>query len=159
LDRAAAALRCDLRRCITRDSGVLEVNEGWRTMPYLDVGSIGIGMVIDEYLARRNDDEFADEFATASRGIERAASSTMYILPGLFSGRAGVLLYLAGRSSAPITDPRVAKQLRGLSWHALPYADGMAFPGTGLLRLSMDLATGTAGVLLAIGAALHDQPV
>jgi hypothetical protein len=35
----------------------------------------------------------------------------------------------------------------------------MAFPGTGLLRLSMDLATGNAGVLLALGAALHDQPV
>jgi len=28
-----------------------------------------------------------------------------------------------------------------------------------LLRLSMDLATGTAGVLLATGAALHDEPV
>jgi hypothetical protein len=28
-----------------------------------------------------------------------------------------------------------------------------------LLRLSMDFATGTAGVLLALGAALHDQPV
>jgi hypothetical protein len=27
------------------------------------------------------------------------------------------------------------------------------------MRLSMDLATGTAGVLLAVGAALHDQPV
>jgi hypothetical protein len=35
----------------------------------------------------------------------------------------------------------------------------MAFPGNEMLRLSMDLATGTAGVLLALGAALHDQPV
>ena len=29
--------------------------------------------------------------------------------------------------------------------------------GIGLLRLSMDLATGTAGVLLALGAVLHDH--
>jgi hypothetical protein len=50
-------------------------------------------------------------------------------------------------------------QVRGFAWHALPYGDGMAFPGTGLLRLSMDLATGTAGVLLALGAVLHDRPV
>jgi hypothetical protein len=28
-----------------------------------------------------------------------------------------------------------------------------------LLRLSMDLATGSAGVLLALGSALHDAPV
>ena len=27
------------------------------------------------------------------------------------------------------------------------------------MRLSMDLASGTAGVMLALGAALHDEPV
>ncbi len=155
LDRAAVALRQDLRRTVVRSSGVREVDEGWRTMPYLDVGSIGIGMVLDEYLARRHDDELAE----ANRGIELAARSEMYILPGLFSGRAGVLLYLAGRSPDPAVDPLVAKQVRGLAWHALPYGGGLAFPGTALRRLSMDLATGTAGVLLALGAALHDQPV
>ncbi|MGH3908753.1 MAG: class III lanthionine synthetase LanKC [Pseudonocardiaceae bacterium] len=155
LDSAAVALRQDLRRCVVRDSGVLEINEGWRTMPYLDEGSIGIGMVLDEYLAHRDDEQFAE----ASKGIQLAARSTMYILPGLFSGRAGILLYLAARSAEPIIDPLVTKQVRALAWHALPYADGMAFPGTGLERLSMDLATGTAGVLLALGAVLHDEPV
>jgi hypothetical protein len=158
LDRAHEALRRDLARCVVRDTGVLEVNEGWRTMPYLDVGSIGIGVVLDRYLDRlagRAD----EQFATASRGIEKAAQLPMYILPNLFSGRAGILLYLAGRSPDPLTDPAVARQVRNLAWHALPYGDGMAFPGTGLLRLSMDLATGTAGVLLALGAALHDEPV
>ena len=155
LDRAAEALRQDLRCCILRDSGTLEVNEGWRTMPYLGVGSVGIGLVLDEYLARRHD----EQFATASRGVQLAARSSMYVLSGLFSGRAGILLYLAGRSPAPATDPLVAKQVRGLAWHALPYGGGLAFPGAGLLRLSMDLATGTAGVLLALGSALHDEPV
>ncbi|HEU4427062.1 MAG TPA: class III lanthionine synthetase LanKC [Pilimelia sp.] len=152
---AAEALRRDLRRCVTRENGTVEVNEGWRTMPYLGAGSAGIGLVLDEYLARRHD----DQFATALRGIELACESTMYILPGLFTGRAGILLYLAGRSTSPATDPLVARQVRGLAWHALPYAGGVAFPGNGLLRLSMDLATGTAGVLLALGAALHREPV
>jgi serine/threonine protein kinase len=153
LDRAANALRQDLKRCYLRDNGVLEVNEGWRTMPYLDGGTVGIGIVIDEYLARRHDDEFAEQ----NRGIERAAESSMYILPGLFVGRAGILAYLAGR--LPKDDPLVARQIQNLVWHALPYADGIAFPGTALMRLSMDLATGTAGVLLAVGMALHDGPV
>jgi hypothetical protein len=155
LDRAAAALRQDLRRCVTRDNGAVEVNEGWRTMPYLDVGSIGIGMVLDEYLTRQHDEQFAD----ARRGIEVAAQARMYIQPGLFSGRAGMLLYLAGRSASPSSDPRVAAQIQGLSWHALYHGDGLTFPGTTLLRLSMDLATGSAGILLALGAALHDEPV
>ena len=41
----------------------------------------------------------------------------------------------------------------------MTYQGNLAFPGEELLRLSMDLATGTAGVLLALGAALHDEPV
>jgi serine/threonine protein kinase len=155
LDLAAVALGQDLRRCVTRENGVLEVNEGWRTMPYLDTGSVGVGLVLDEYLARRHDDRFAE----ASRGAQFAAQSPMYVLPGLFEGRAGILLYLANRSLDPATDPHVAKQVRGLAWQAMPYADGLAYPGTGLRRLSMDLGTGNAGILLALGAALHDAPV
>lgn len=155
LDRAAVALRQDLRRCTVRPDGSLQVNEGWRSMPYLTVGSVGLGMVIDQYLGYRDDERFAE----ASRRIELAAQATMYVQPELFLGRAGILLYLAGRSPSPATDPQVAKQVRYLAWHALPYAGGLAFPGSQLLRLSMDLATGTAGVLLALGAALHDAPV
>jgi hypothetical protein len=159
LDRAAVALRQDLRRCLVRANGVMEVNEGWRTMPYLAVGSVGIGFALDEYLARRHDDQFAE----ANQAIRRAAESRMYAQTGVFSGRAGMLLYLAGRVGEPLRDPDVVAQLRRLSWHALPladgHADGIAFPGDQLLRLSMDLATGTAGVLLAVGAACHDEPV
>ncbi|UMP06772.1 lanthionine synthetase C family protein [Amycolatopsis sp. EV170708-02-1] len=155
LDRAAVALRQDLRRCVVRGNGSLEVNEGWRSMPYLGTGSTGIGLVLDEYLARRHDDQFAE----ASRGIELAARSKMYILPGLFNGRAGILYYRARRSASPVADPEMATQIRNLAWHALPYVGGLAFPGNEMLRLSMDLATGTAGVLLALGAALHDRPV
>ena len=118
-------------------------------MPYLDGGSIGIGMVLDEYLRRRPD----EQFATAASGVGRTAQSPMYILPGLFSGRAGVLPTWPG---APTT-PRPTRTWLGRSATSpgtrCPSATGMAFPGTGLLRLSMDLATGTAGVLLALGAA------
>ncbi|MBO3737521.1 class III lanthionine synthetase LanKC [Actinoplanes flavus] len=149
LDRAAVALRQDLRRCVTRDNGAMEVDEGWRTMPYLAAGSIGIGIALDQYLDRRSD----DEFATAAEAVHQAAQARMYIQSGVFAGRAGIVLYLAGRSADPRTDPTVAAQVRGLGWHAMPYADGLAFPGDQLLRLSMDVATGTAGVLLAVGAA------
>ncbi|MGI8680912.1 MAG: class III lanthionine synthetase LanKC [Mycobacteriales bacterium] len=157
LELAATALRQDLRRCVLRDDGALEVDEGFRTMPYLLDGSVGIGMVLDRYLALRDD----EQFAIASRGIGVAASSPFYIEPGLFSGRAGMILYLC-RDRLPGMagmDPLVAGHVRRLDWHAVDYAGRLAFPGEQLLRLSMDLATGTAGVLLALGTALHDQPV
>lgn len=149
LDLAATALRQDLRRCVTRPDGALEVNEGWRTMPYLGEGSLGIGLVLDHYLRHRPDDELRD----ASAAIARAARSPMYVQPGLFAGRAGVVAYLATGH-----DPELSAQVRRLAWHALPYGGGLAFPGEQLLRLSMDLATGTAGVLLALAMARREHP-
>jgi tRNA A-37 threonylcarbamoyl transferase component Bud32 len=157
LDLAGTALRQDLRRCVLRPEGDIQVNEGWRTMPYLADGSVGIGLVLDDYLAHRQDECFAE----AAAAIRRAAEGQFYVEPGLFYGRAGMILYLS-RGLAPGAggrDPVVASHIRRLGWHALTYRGGLAFPGEQLLRLSMDLASGTAGVLLALGAALGDGAV
>jgi hypothetical protein len=173
LDLAATALRQDLLRCVVRSDGAMEVDEGWRTMPYLAHGSVGIGLVLDQYLRHRPDEEFAQ----ASSAIRRAARSPFYAQSGLFAGRAGIIVYLAARIAqagaagpAPTSgaaepagaeeDRReLADQLQRLTWHVMPYQGHLAFPGERLLRLSMDLATGTAGVLLAIAAARADEPV
>lgn len=157
LDLAATAIRQDLRRCVLLEDGSLHVNEGWRTMPYLAAGSVGIGIMMREYLAHREDEEFARAVAT----IRGAAAAQFYVASGLFAGRAGVVLAL-GHEFAPgaaAHDPVVAAHVRRLAWHALTHQGHLAFPGDGLLRLSMDLAGGTAGVLLALGAALHDGAV
>jgi hypothetical protein len=115
--------------------------------------------VLDDYLAHREDEQFAD----AAAAIRNAAECAFYIEPGLFWGRAGMILYLSRpRTHPPATarqDAVVASHIRRLAWHAASYKGHLAFPGEELLRLSMDLATGTAGVLLALGAALHDEPV
>ncbi|MGN9768506.1 class III lanthionine synthetase LanKC [Micromonospora sp. SD12] len=155
LDHAATALRQDLRRCVVRPDGALEVNEGWRTMPYLGQGSVGIGLVLDEYLRHRADERFAE----ASAGVRRAARSPFYAQSGLFAGRAGIVVYLAAYPDDPQRRRERDAQVARLAWHALPYGDGTAFPGEQLLRLSMDLGTGTAGVLLALAAARPDDPV
>jgi tRNA A-37 threonylcarbamoyl transferase component Bud32 len=157
LDLAATAIRQDLRRCVPTPDGALHVDEVGRTLPYISDGSVGIGFVLDDYLAQREDEQFAE----AAPQLRRAAQSGFYVLPGLFTGRAGMILYLS-RGLPPAgggQDPLVAAHVRRLNWHAVTYHGHMAFPGDQLLRLSMDLASGTAGVLLALGAALHDEPV
>ncbi|MGH8917266.1 MAG: lanthionine synthetase LanC family protein, partial [Actinomycetes bacterium] len=123
---AATALRQDLRRCLVRDDGSMLVNEGWRAMPYLDRGSAGIGMVLDEYLTHRHDEEFAD----ASAAIRSATRSPFYVQPGLFSGRAGIILDLS-RAYPPgqaIWNREVAAQVQHLSWHRVDYQGQLAFP-------------------------------
>jgi tRNA A-37 threonylcarbamoyl transferase component Bud32 len=143
LDLAATALRQDLRRCRVSADGSLQVNQGWRLLPYVDEGSAGIAPVLERYLAHRHD----DAFAAALDQLRLVARAGFFVQPGLFTGRAGIIAALSA-----------AEQVEGLRWHALPYGGGLAFPGDGLLRLSMDFATGTAGVLFALGAVLGDQP-
>ncbi|NUT43707.1 MAG: protein kinase/lanthionine synthetase C family protein [Thermoactinospora sp.] len=146
LELARTAIRQDLRRCVRTDDGSLQVNQGWRTLPYLDEGSVGIALVIARYLRHVSDDEF-----------ERALTDTMlvtrgryFVQPGLFTGRAGMIAALRGLQGSGDDLDRLVS---GLAWHALPFMGGLAFPGNQLLRLSMDLATGTAGILLALSGA------
>lgn len=159
LELAHTAIRQDLRRCITRpEDGALEVNEGWRSCPYLADGGVGIAFALQDYLARAPDAAFRE----ALDATRLAAEAQFYIESGLFYGRAGMILFLSrehGVGTLAGADPVVAAQVRRLAWHAVPYRGHLAFPGDRLVRLSMDLATGSAGVLLAMGAALHDAPV
>src|SRR5207247_976729 len=88
LDLAATALRQDLRRCVLRADGQLHVDEDWRTMPYLAQGSVGIGVVVDQYLTHRAHRDLA-------------------------TGTAGVLLSLgAARHDRPVDLPFLAPTTR-----------------------------------------------
>nr|WP_062338305.1 class III lanthionine synthetase LanKC [Herbidospora sakaeratensis] len=133
LDLAERALRLDLKRCVTTSDGSLQVDQGWRTLPYLDEGSVGIAIVLADLLRQRP----GSPLAAALPDLLEVGRCRFFVQPGLFSGRAGMVL--ADRTLIP-----------GLDWHVLPYRDGIAFPGDQLLRLSMDFATGTAGVLYAL---------
>ncbi|WP_405816172.1 MULTISPECIES: class III lanthionine synthetase LanKC [unclassified Streptomyces] len=154
LIRAGRALHRDLDHCVTSAFGTLQVDEGWRTMPYLGGGSVGIGAVLDDWLEHARD----DRFERARPEIVRAAQATFYAQPGLFRGAAGMILHLArtttpGPGSAPAD---TARQVEALARHALPYRGFLAFPGEQMMRLSMDLSTGTAGALLALGSTAPD---
>jgi tRNA A-37 threonylcarbamoyl transferase component Bud32 len=152
LDAAESAIAVDLERCVTDRDGALQVDDGWRTLPYLAGGSAGIGMVIDQFAAHRRN----AAFAAAARAIRLAASSGLYAQAGLFNGRAGLIAYLAGtraESGQDAGEHGAGAQVDRLAWHAVRYAGGLAFPGDMLFRLSMDLGTGTAGVLLGTAAA------
>lgn len=156
LDLAATALRQDLARCRAADDGALLVVEGKRTMPYLGAGSAGLAMVLDDCLALRPD----EEFEAARQALLPAAKSAFYVQPGLFRGVAGLVLHLA---RTPVGDPAdrrriIDRHAELLGCHAMPYQGELAFPGEQLMRLSMDLGTGTAGCLLALGSAFGDRP-
>nr|WP_033291272.1 protein kinase/lanthionine synthetase C family protein [Amycolatopsis jejuensis] len=52
------------------------------------------------------------------------------------------------------TRDAIERHLTRLSWHAVPFHGGLAFPGSDLRHLSADVATGGAGVLRTLSALL-----
>ncbi|WP_059005850.1 class III lanthionine synthetase LanKC [Streptomyces specialis] len=153
LDLAATALRRDLdHHCVLDSRGTLVVDEGDRILPYLGEGSAGIAAVLDDYLAHDADASFEQARARILPG----AMLRYYAQPGLFRGRAGMVWPLARTATPAAGDPAgLIAQRDAMDWYAMDYDGELAFPGEQMMRLSMDLATGTAGCLLALGAARH----
>ncbi|MFF8359955.1 class III lanthionine synthetase LanKC [Streptomyces chartreusis] len=155
LDLAELALRRDLDRCVLADDGTLQVDDGSRVLPYLESGSAGIAAVLHTYLSHRPDPELRQSLDR----IRAAAEPEFIVQPGLFNGRAGLvwLLHLL-QGDTGVHDPVIRRHIRRLVWHLIPHQGHVAFPGEQLLRLSMDLATGSAGILLALGSVLAGTP-
>lgn len=141
-------LERDLSRVVNLPSGQgFPVRDGSNVYtPYLLAGSAGLGMVAAGY-ASVVDDQRVHSF------LERLAdelSDGVGISSGLLRGMAGVLEFqttaqeLLGIGSST----RTVESLCSL---ACREEEGVAYPGDPLTRYSCDLATGSSGVMLALG--------
>ncbi|MCW5249016.1 MULTISPECIES: class III lanthionine synthetase LanKC [unclassified Streptomyces] len=154
LDLALRALRADAERCVRSEEGAVNLRDGTRMLPYLANGSAGLALTAGHYLRHRHDDALRDLLD----GALTAARAPFVLFSDLFTGRAGLIALLAAHPERPGARQALRRHLRLLSWHAIGYRDGLAFPGAQHYRLSMDLATGTAGVLHALHAAAGNHP-
>jgi len=145
LTAAREALQWDFERCVTMADGTIQAKQGHRHLPYIDEGSAGIALVAREYLAHAEDPDAAAFVAAATP----CCASPYVREPGLHRGRAGLVAALSMLGGAQ-DEAALLTSIRNLSWHAVPKDDGLYLPGSGLQRLSVDLATGSAGVLLAL---------
>ncbi|MFI2032948.1 class III lanthionine synthetase LanKC [Streptomyces buecherae] len=149
LDQAVDALRIDLA-----DSGWISGQSAtqdapWRA-PVLAGGGAGIAMVLHEVLAHVS----APELGQALDALRETVAQRFLAHSGLFTGRAGAILAHHRLHTAGTDETGLRQHLAALGWHAIPYAGSPAFLGDQCLRLSTDLATGAAGVILAVDAVL-----
>ncbi|MFF1610834.1 class III lanthionine synthetase LanKC [Amycolatopsis sp. NPDC058278] len=154
LSFADQALCRDLEECIEADDGSLQVRDGVaRTLPYAGVGSAGILLVAEQLARHRPDAEAVDSISA----LREACLGEFVVQPGLLNGRCGLAVALAANPDAeqPSRAAAIDRHLAWLAWYAVPYKNGLAFPGNRLLRLSMDVKTGGAGILLSL-ASLFD---
>jgi hypothetical protein len=152
LHLAVRALETDLEHCRVGAGGEVTLVQGVRLMPYLGEGSGGLA----EAIALRQRQLPDERLVTLRTGILLACQSPFIIEPGLLTGRAGLIMVQANHLGQLSSPSAAADHVRRLVWHAVRRRDAsgtgrtVAFPGHRLLRLSMDLASGTAGVLLAL---------
>ncbi|MBB4686848.1 class III lanthionine synthetase LanKC [Amycolatopsis jiangsuensis] len=149
---AEQALDRDLEECVAADDGSLQVRDGMRRMlPYAGIGSAGI-LLVAEQLARHRPQA---RVCRSLPALREACRGEFVIHPGLLYGRCGLAAALAA-AAEPDRRAREAIDLHlaRLSWHAVPFRGGLAFPGNQLLRLSTDVSTGSAGVLRTLAALL-----
>lgn len=148
LGLADTALQQDLARLRTLPDGTVTLSGGSGELPYLHGGSTGLVPVLRDLLAHRPD----PGRAALLTALGRTCDPVYVHNAGLLRGRAGAIAMLAALGGTD-DHPAVRRQVRRLSWHARHHRGHLAFPGFRLLRLSSDLATGSAGVLLALSSA------
>ncbi len=167
---AARAVRLDARH--TRvDRGVLTARHGRRLLPYLGVGSAAVGLAAQAVLERAQPGELTEaeshHFAHLVAGAAGAARMPQVVGAGLLAGRSGILAVsrrLSGPAGAPGGHPggarHTAMHVERLGWHAVTvpqapttgHVPARVLTGEFNLRLSCDLATGSAGALVALAA-------
>ncbi len=136
-----------------------------RIYPYLFVGSAGQASVLSRYLAHRPDAEFETGLPVRAADVLerclRACSIRFTALPGLFPGLAGLAVVLAGagrRLGRPELVDAAFTSARGLFRYAIPRDAGVDWLGEPGVRLSAELWSGSAGILLAVHQLIDPAP-
>jgi hypothetical protein len=159
---AEAAVRFDLGRAENPRGRMLQWREheesGTTMIPYWLHGSAGVASVLTRFCALLGEPEYG---ALAARCAAYAHASKFAFQPTQFEGLAGLgeaaldLFVLIG-------EERFLRTAYGLAESILLYgverAEGLAFPGRALLRLSTDYGTGSAGIGLFLHRLLHPGP-
>ncbi|HXH33625.1 MAG TPA: protein kinase [Plantibacter sp.] len=150
LVRARTALNIDLSACTLVNDGSLQLNEGWRTLPYIGTGSMGVGLVLLRLTGYAPEPHDADTL----RSILRCATPAFAIQSNLLNGRAGFLYFVTTILQSPfahLVDVGEARRhAQELGTFAVLRGTGIHFPGEQIIRLSTDWATGSAGVYAAL---------
>ncbi|MBK3557095.1 serine/threonine protein kinase, partial [Streptomyces sp. MBT56] len=103
-------------------------------------------LVARGYLARQE----APALAGLLPGVRKGCGNEFVREPGLFTGRAGLVATARQLEDEGPAGPEVLASVRNLSWHLVADEDRLLVPGSRLRRCSADLATGAAGLLLAL---------
>jgi lantibiotic modifying enzyme len=128
--------------------------------PYWEYGGAGLGSALARFSAATGDERLRAKTGLLARSIVGGIA----VNGGLHLGLAGLVNFALDGHHLLGSTPE--HPYRDLAFGILPpilalacrQPEGIAFPGNGLMRFSTDLATGSAGVALALDRLQHGGP-
>ena len=152
---AERAIAHDRRWIRQGEHGELNLLNDDKLLPYLAGGSAGIALAMLAVPWQA----WHPDWRPFTLGVARACAISLVIQAGLFNGRAGLIYFLAQLArQQPDWAEHVGQQRRLLGLHSVHRDQDEVLIGDQLLRLSTDLATGSAGALLALAAIDNPDP-
>ncbi|EGP4745814.1 class III lanthionine synthetase LanKC [Enterococcus faecium] len=145
----------ELQGYYTDQKGMMQYSQGHRVLPYLSMGSAGLGILISI-----NADIIADHHLKILESLYRAVDANFCVSPGLYNGYAGLKLgqYFMNKNLQKVSCFEINKSTcSGLSQHLIKFSDGLCFAGDNGMRITTDIASGFAGVILALESITSDD--
>jgi lantibiotic modifying enzyme len=159
LRRGLRLLHAELDRAGVPDAEALSfpVNDvDKRKMPYVFAGTAGIVLAASRIQAATRDERLTEAMPRLLRGLDLKFTA----FPGLCQGLSGLGLALAEHARLAAdgrSRERALDVAGGLFKHAVPHASGTRFLGDRSLRLSAELWSGSAGILLFLAQLLDPR--
>ena len=147
LEAARAGMDFEISSAIEREEGPVWGNHVGSKLisPYWSQGAAGVGTAAIRFATLLGDDTYMD-FA---RRVADSAHYQITAWPGLFDGVAGLgelMVDLFQATGDEVYRQRALEMAESALCYRSEKEEGLAFPGRYLLRLSTDLAHGSAGI-------------
>ncbi|MEV6797622.1 hypothetical protein AB0M91_04655 [Micromonospora rifamycinica] len=138
----------------TYRGGQLLTREGSTLLPYLGRGSAAAGLLAMRLRVEPGSDGLRlSHLEQVVEGVRATCAQPVAVFAGLLTGRGGLLAVLDALSAGD--HPMLAEHRSRLAWHTVPRRSPGGEPWLGVLgdhnlRCAADLATGAAGMLVAV---------
>lgn len=145
----------ELKGYFTDETGMMQYSQGFRILPYLSMGSVGLGILISS-----NSDIVDSHYLEILESLYKAVKTNFCISPGLFNGYAGLKLgqFVMNKNlQKDSTQETIKSAYLGISQHLIKLGNGSCVAGDSGMRLTTDIASGFAGVVLAIESIATDD--
>ncbi|MEK5251710.1 class III lanthionine synthetase LanKC [Bacillus sp. FSL R9-9530] len=147
------ALEKELQLGIFDDTGLYQIDDDFRILPYLAGGGSGLALPIVELEINAKLKKWNKEID----GISKISKSKCFYNAGLFQGTTGILAVANLLELYTKKSSLVNSALFTLNLHLLEDADCIFVPGDSCFRISGDIMSGSSGLLLTINDILESK--